>query len=55
MKFSDEDLSGVVYDLPSHGCIFNSYDHSTFGMKEEAGPLPWQFLETALTAWIETV
>jgi hypothetical protein len=55
MKFSDETLDGVLYDTRFHACMYDSYNHFTFSQKEEHSCLPWQYLETILTAWIEMI
>jgi hypothetical protein len=55
MKFSDETLDGLLYDTRYHACMYNSYDHFSFSQREEDSTLPWQYLETTLTAWIERI
>jgi len=55
MKFSDQTQDGIIYDCWNHSCMYNSYDHGSFGQAEEEAPLPWQYLETVLTAWIDMI
>lgn len=55
MKFSDQTLDGIVFDCGNYACMYNSYDHCGFAQSENEAPLPWQYLETILTAWIDMI
>ena len=52
-EISDPSIDGIVYDVDSHCCVFNSYPYMVF-TEDDRTPI-WQYLETILTAWIDMI